>query len=76
VSKGESIIAEYRDSNSSCASLVLDILHISSIRELEWNAPGVFIFGLVKNDRTAMGNLGLGYDGTNTFNVAASVING
>lgn len=55
------IIVDQRHNNTSIASLVLDILHIVTIGEIHSAAStGVFVLGLVEDDRTAVGDLVFG----------------
>lgn len=61
VSTGIGIIVDQRHDDTSIASLVLDVLHVAPVGEVHTTAStGVFILGLVEDDRSAVGNLGFG----------------
>lgn len=66
------VIANKRHDNSSLASLVLHVLHISSVWEIvvSTTRATIFVLGLVKNDRSSIGDLALGHGCGNMGNVA------
>jgi hypothetical protein len=73
VTASPGIVANKRNNDTGIASLVLDVLHVGTIGEVILQAAAgttVFILGLEEDDRSSIGNLGLGDGCAYIFHVA------
>lgn len=73
VTASPGIVANKRNNDTGIASLVLGVLHVGTIGEVILQAAAgttVFILGLEEDDRSSIGNLGLGDGCAYIFHVA------
>jgi hypothetical protein len=66
------IVVNERNDNSCFAGLILDVLHVGTVREVANATAGtrVLVLGLVKNDWATIGNLCLGNSGRDVGSIA------